>query len=91
MRNSSQVYVLYKRYLSNKLKEGNNTYNPTHLTNLPLCVPCYFLDLVYEHKYNYMYICMYNYICVYIYIFHLTEIEEKPTKHTFTKYQSPGH
>lgn len=81
MRNSSQVYVLYKRHLSNKLKEGNNTYNPTHLTNLPLCVLCYFLDLVYEHKYNY----------IHIYIFHLTEIEEKPTKHTFTKYQSPGH
>ena len=87
MRNSSQVYVLYKRHLSNKLKEGNNTYNPTHLTNLPLCVPCYFLDLVYEHKYNYMYVCVY----IYIYIFHLTEVEEKSTKHTFTKYQSPRH
>ena len=65
MRNSSQVYVLYKRHLSNKLKEGNNTYNPTHLTNLPLCVPCYFLDLVYEHKYNYMYVCVYIYIYIY--------------------------
>ena len=81
MRDSSQVYVLYKRHLSNKLKEGNNTYNPTHLTNLPLCVLCYFLDLVYEH------IIM----CVCVCVFHLTEIEEKPTEHTFTKYQSPGH
>ena len=81
MRDSSQVYVLYKRHLINKLKEGNNTYNPTHLTNLPLCVLCYFLDLVYEH------IIM----CVCMYVFHSTEIEEKPTKHTFTKYRSPGH
>ena len=88
MRNFFSSYVLYKKtYSSNKFKKATSTYNPTHLTDLLTCVPRYFLDLVYVHKYN-----LYIYIYIYIFFFfHLAEIEEKPTKHTFTKYQNPGH